>query len=334
LDYITFPSDLITEMPKILPFVETNGLNIISKQNLASLLENIFSFEKFLSRKDAKVVLDPCSEYSWQDVLAVLKFSQDMFFTHNSWIDFKDFTFDFHAPFEVRQALLTRFKQGGMKSKRVIFLFKAGSFDWLQEKERNCLDNLINELCKEKNTDKYSEIEFHITFKSAFDKGLEVINMKNNIFSVIRDLTQGQKKANILKRCSLKMGFEGVNVGNLFSFLALFQQIPNTISILKLDLFSKDLKNLTQIIKSWKPTKSTRCERSMIFLKNFYEEVKKFVPRIAKIKGYVNQLKEKNTFMEYVIPQVDEIDELKRLALKYAKKACEDFSVNVDFYLE
>jgi len=142
---------------EILPFVEANQLNIISQLNFPYVLKNVSSFAKFLSRKDAKIILDPSSKYSWEDVLLMLKFSQDIFFTYNSLIDFSDFTFDFHAPLEVRQVLLTRLKQKGMKWERMIFIFKAGSFDWLQENERSCLEDLINQLCKEENRNKYSD---------------------------------------------------------------------------------------------------------------------------------------------------------------------------------
>jgi len=171
-----------------------------------------------------------------------------------------------------------------------------------------------------------------VAFESAFDKGLEIKNRKNDIFSVIQDLTQRQKKANILTKYILKVHFGGVNVENLLSFLGLFQQIPNTINVLKLELFSKNLKILTEIIQKWKPSRKIRCEWSMIFLKKFYEKVKKFVPRTEKVKNYVIQLQENHSFMEFAIPQLNEIDELQRLLIKAGKKICEDFSVNGDFY--
>jgi len=327
LDSITLPASLKDRVLKILPFIEANQLNVVSQLDFEDILKEREFFEMFLYRKDAKILLDPSSRYSWENLLHMTNFGQHMFLLYNSVIDFKDFTFNFHAPLEVRQALLTRFKQEGIKWERVIFLFKTDSFDWLQEDERSCLKNMINELCKEESKNKYSEIHFEMAFKSAFDKEL----LENNIFSVIKELVQGQQKAKILRKYSLKINFEGANVESLLLFLGLFQQIPETICVLRLEIFSENIKNITNKLQNYKLSKN---ENFMRLLKDLHQNIKYIVLRAEKIKNYLSKLKENNSFMEIIIPQVNEIDELQRLFFKVGKKICDEFTVNVDYYLK
>jgi len=327
LDYITLPASLKDRVLKILPFIEANRLNVISQLDFEDILKEREFFEMFLYRKDAKILLDPLSRYSWENLLHMTNFGQHMFLLYNFVIDFKDFTFNFHAPLEVRQALLTRFKQEGMKWERVVFLFKTDSFDWLQEDEKSCLKDMRNELFKDENKDKYSEIHFEMTFKSAFDKDL----LKTDIFFVIKELVQGQQKAKILKRYSFKINFEGSNVENLLLFLGLFQQIPETINVLRLEIFSENMKNITNTLKTYK---LSRHENFMRLLKDLHQNIKYLVLRTEKIKNCLSKLKENNSFMEIIIPQTNEIDELQRLFFKFSKKICDEFTVNVDYYLK
>jgi len=311
LDYVTLPSCLKNEpLNKILSFCEAIGLNVVSQISFDSIFNNIKPFERFLSQQGARVVLDPSSRYSSKTLEIMLDFSQEMFLKYGSVIDFKDFTFDFHAFMEVRQALITHFKQKGRKWERVIFLFNANSLDWFQEDEISSLKEMINELCKEENQGKYSEIQWNVSFKTKFEKELAT-KTKNYIFSVIQDLVQSQQKLNILKKCSLRINFEGEDDENLLSFLSFFQQIPDSIGVLRLDLFFEKGFDIKEKIEDCRPSAYRRHQRDMVYLTEANQSIKQLVLRAEKIKDYLFELKEKNCFREFFIPHLNEINELK-----------------------
>jgi len=311
LDYVTLPACLKSEsFHKILSFCESSGLNMISQISFDSIFNNIKPFERFLSQQGARVVLDPSSRYSSKTLGIMLGFSQEMFLKYGSVIDFKDFTFDFHAFMEVRQALITHFKQKGRKWERVIFLFNANSLDWFQEDEISSLKEMINELCKEENQGKYSEIQWNVSFKTKFEKELAT-KTKNYIFSVIQDLVQSQQKLNILKKCSLRINFEGEDDENLLSFLSFFQQIPDSIGVLRLDLFFEKGFDIKEKIEDCRPSAYRRHQRDMVYLTEANQSIKQLVLRAEKIKDYLFELKEKNCFREFFIPHLNEINELK-----------------------
>jgi len=272
---------------KIVPFLEGNGLNVISQGELNEILNEGIAIERFLSERNSRVYLDSASKCLWEKFLLRLSFQQQKLFFKNSCVDLSEFVFYFHSPFEVKNALVNNFKRMKRKVERVIFSFKANSLDWFQEDERSCLRKMMNELCKEK---KCSEIEWNVSFTTAFEKEL-VTKAKNEIFSVIKNLVLCQQKAKILTKYVLKINFDGGNDENLLLFLDLFQQIPNAISILKLNLFSEEFNHL-----KW--SKQNSKDDSMNLL----------IKRAGKIKDYVMKLQKNDSFKSVVIPQLDEFE--------------------------
>jgi len=308
LDYVAVRTGLKYGLQKILPFFEANSFNVISQLDLREISQDRASFESFLSRKDARVILDSSSIYSWDSLLSMLNFSQEMFSLYGSFIDFKDFTFDFHAPIEVKTALINHFKQKEMKWERVIFSFKTHSIGWSREDEKSCLEEMINVVCEEENREKYSEIQWNVSFTNVLEDKLA--KRIENIFSVIQDFIQRQQKAKIVTRYALKIDFEGVNNKNLLSFLDLFQQIPNTISVLQLNLFPEQLNKIKKTIQSSKSPINRNYQQHLICLRSSLQSVKQLSLQAEEIKNYLIQLKEKNSFKEFFIPQLNELSEL------------------------
>jgi len=75
LDYAT----LTHQSKQLLHLFEINGFNVISQLDLETILEKRISFERFLSRKDARVILEPSFQYSWETLMRMLDFSQQIF---------------------------------------------------------------------------------------------------------------------------------------------------------------------------------------------------------------------------------------------------------------
>jgi len=247
----TLTASLPVEKGKIFSFLEENGLHMISQLDFNSNFEKEKAVERTFSRKDTKIILEIASKCSWKSFLRKLTPHQRMFFIKNSCIDLHEFVFYFHSPIEVKKALITNFKRLDQKWERFIFSLKANSLDWLERDERVYLQEIMNEMCKEENKNKYSEIEFHVSFTTAFEKEL-VPKMKDEIFNVIRKFIEYQQRANILKKYVLRVSFEGADGQNLLSFLVLFEQIPNNICLLEVNLFSKEFKNIKEEIQDWK----------------------------------------------------------------------------------
>jgi len=305
LDKVTLPGGLGYGMHKILPVFEANGLNMISQLHLNNILNESASFERFLSRKDARIILDSSSNYSWESLLSMLNFSQEMLSIHGSFIDFKDFTFDFRAPTEVKIALIDHFKQKERRWERLIFSFKGDWFDLLQEDKRSCIEEMVNEVCKEENQNKYSEIQWNVSFPTKFEEELGR-NEKDKIFSVIQDLIQRQQEAKILTRYVLKINFERENEKELLLFLDLFEQIPNCMNMLELNLFPEQTKRMKQAIYAPNSPKFSDFDRYM----DCMQIVRQIALQVDNIKSYVIQLKGNNFFKEFFIPQLNEIYKL------------------------
>jgi len=109
---------------KIVPFLEGNGLNVISQGELNEVFNNGTAIERFLSEREGKVYLDSASKCLWEKFIFRLSFQQQMLFFKNSCVDLSEFVFYFHSPLEVKNALVNNFKQMKRKVERVIFSFK------------------------------------------------------------------------------------------------------------------------------------------------------------------------------------------------------------------
>ena len=171
LSSINISDQLEDQIYDLLPLFNVKKLKV-----LTSLALTMFSrkeckkvIEKFLSRQGAKLEIRT-SNYSWTNLVEMFDLSQEMFAKFGSCFTFSTFTFNFHAPAEVKQALINHFSTIENKWEKLVFLFKTNSLDWFNEEKRTCLAEMMNEILKEKNKGKYSEINFEIALNDNFSR--------------------------------------------------------------------------------------------------------------------------------------------------------------------
>jgi len=321
----SFEEDYGKGVYKALSFFQEKNLNVRCQLDLRYLFneESMNTIEKYLARKDAKLMISP-TNYSWGDFVMMLNFSQRMFSDYGSLIGTKDITFNFHSTTNklVSEALATHVKQMDRKWDRFVFIFQANSPDWFKEERKLCLKEMMNTMCKEKK--KYSEIHFHVDCRIDFSKDL-FEKATNEIFSVIQDVVVGQEEA----RYVLKIDFECTCDKSFLTFLDQFKRIPKRIDVLHLNLFGGQVSNFNRIFWNLDTGNYRMLVKFLPRLNELIQSTQQLWMRAEKIKRFMDELKENNPFKEYF--QLDEITELleKLIESKKEEERKEEFFKNL-----
>ncbi len=230
LSSINISEELEDQIYDFLPLFSVNQLKVFTWLALTtfSKKECKKAIEKFLSRQGARLEIRT-SNYSWANLVEMLTLSQQMYLKFGSCFTFPNFTFNFHAPAEVKQALINHFSITETKWEKFTFILKTNSLDWFNEEKRASLAEMMNEILKEKNKDKYSQMDFEIELNDDFSnefypKIVEQIGLV--IQNCIQDLQD--------KRITLRVNVQVKNNQNLKLFLNTMKNISARLSLLEL----------------------------------------------------------------------------------------------------
>jgi len=91
-----------------------------------------------------------------------------------------------------------------MNWKQVSFAFDVNSFDWLKEDRRDCLKEMMEEICKEQNRKKYSQIKFDVSFTKQIPEEL-LANITQKIIDLIQSFVQDLEEGKFAKSCIVKV---------------------------------------------------------------------------------------------------------------------------------
>jgi len=307
---ITIPVRLKDEAYKLLPLLQVMNVKVRARLDLGSLLkqDNKKIIENFLSRKDARLVIWP-SSFSWKNLFDFLSFGQEMFFEHKSYLCLTNFTFYFHSSSEeVKPALINYFTNVNIEWQQLSFEFDTNSTDWFNEDKKLWLTKMLDEMCKEENKGKYSQINFEIELNDNFEAYLysEIVEKIKLVIQSFAQLLQE-------KKIVLTLNYQVADEGNLLLFLKSLRNISSKpLDLLRFRGYHPKIGQLINKVEKLQALEEPEdLKERLYFVKTQIKKTENCINEARKLYDDLDKLREDGCFLSFQIAEEDRIQRLQ-----------------------